>query len=330
MFPIARNILHILMEKSLLTQADIVDGSSIFAFARQRNRFCYFKRLIGPSYFIKTGHEEDPNAARAMALEAAVLQHLFTDPNFAVIRPYLVQLFHFDPDTATLISELVAQGEDLTVVAERTPEQTSAHLAKLAECLANLHGAQTSLLRTAELGFNPKPHWIFRLASDPGPLPQLRARSAAGRQTIDRIAGHPGWSEMLAALGAAMSQSSLIHGDVKPQNFLVHPGSDTGFGYKLIDWERAALGDPCWDVACAVATPLMPHAFAQGGSERAFTPDELLSGEVRRDMAAVLNAYRKAAPAALTHLVSTHRCTQMVIARLLAAAYELTAVMPPR
>ena len=40
-------------------------------------------------------------------------------------------------------------------------------------------------------------------------------------------------------------------------------------------------------------------------------------------MAAVLSAYRKAAPAALTHLVSTHRCTQMVIARLLAAAYEL-------
>ena len=63
--PIARNILHTLMEKSRGHR-----GSSIFAFARQRNRFCYFKRLIGPSYFIKTGHEEDPDAARAMALEA--------------------------------------------------------------------------------------------------------------------------------------------------------------------------------------------------------------------------------------------------------------------
>jgi aminoglycoside phosphotransferase (APT) family kinase protein len=128
---------------------------------------------------------------------------------------------------------------------------------------------------------------------------------------------------MLKRLEASLCQTSLIHGDVKPQNFLVHPGPGSDFGYKLIDWERAALGDPCWDVACAVATPLMLHAFAEGGTERTFARHELLTDAVRADMIAVLQAYRLAASPEVVQNVSEQRCAQMVVARLLAAAYEL-------
>lgn len=330
MLPIARNIIHMLMEKSLLTQAEVVDGSSIFALARQRNRFCYYKRLSGPSYFIKTGHEAEPGAARSMAAEAALIGHLSTDPAFRALRPYLVKLFDFDPQTSTLISELIEDAQDLTVVAARDPAGARAHLPHMAHCLAQLHSAGTARVDHETLGFDPRPHWIFRLSESSGPLDQLRSRSAAAAATMDDITSAQRWTDMLDLLSESWSQRCLIHGDVKPQNFLVHSSQAAGTAYKMIDWERAALGDPAWDLACGAVTPLMLNAFAMGKLRAPPRQSDLLSAGVKRDMRGFLQSYLAAATPQLRPLVTPERCTQMLIARLLAAAYELNFVIDMR
>jgi hypothetical protein len=48
-----------------------------------------------------------------------------------------------------------------------------------------------------------------------------------------------------AELTAALAPSCLVHGDLKWDNCLI----DVKSGIRVVDWERAAHGDPAWDVA---------------------------------------------------------------------------------
>jgi hypothetical protein len=52
-------------------------------------------------------------------------------------------------------------------------------------------------------------------------------------------------------LGGQWRNTSLIHGDLTWANCLVLPGTRSRPlpALKLVDWELARLGDPCWDVA---------------------------------------------------------------------------------
>ena len=324
MLPIARNIINMLMEKDLLTQEEVVDGSSIFSIARQRNRFCYFKRQGGTSFFIKTGHEAEPGARRAMALEADFYRHFETDDAFADLRPYLTRLFDYEIDTGTLIAEFIDGGEDLSVVASHSPNKMNDYLSHLAQCLAVLHGSNVEAIDQETFGFDTLPPWIFRLLDDPGPLPQLRARSAAGSETIDWIMSNPTWVKLLNKLSKDWKYDCLVHGDIKPQNFLVHAQNDETPQFKLIDWERATLGDPAWDVACGAVIPIILRIFEKNAGDEVMSVEEILTSSVCADVNSFLSAYRVAARKRGVQAVTSQRCSNLIIARLLSAAYEVS------
>ena len=56
-------------------------------------------------------------------------------------------------------------------------------------------------------------------------------------------------------LPAAPERPSVLHGDLWPANVLQHRGHLTG----LVDWERAAIGDPALDIGFAkVGLSLLP------------------------------------------------------------------------
>ena len=54
--------------------------------------------------------------------------------------------------------------------------------------------------------------------------------------------------------------SVLIHGDLLGQNILLAPGQPTG----LIDWERAQLGDPAYDLAIVTRGGRQPFKINRG------------------------------------------------------------------
>lgn len=324
MLPIARNIIHMLMDKDLLTQSEVVDGSSIFSVARQRNRFCYFKRANGTSFFIKTGHETEPSARRAMALEAKFYDHFATQPAFADLSPFLTKLFDFDPETGTLISEFIEGGEDLSVVATQPATDMDGHLAQLAQCLSILHTRDTSTIDLETFGFDTAAPWIFRVPDRSGPLPQLRSRSVAGAKTIDKIVSNETWMTLLNKQLNEWAFGCLIHGDIKPQNFLVHGQATQTTQYKLIDWERAKIGDPAWDVACGAVIPIILRVFELSNQNTDMSVKSILTASVCSDVNSFLAAYRTAARERGLAAVTAHRCTDLITARLLAAAYEVS------
>lgn len=54
--------------------------------------------------------------------------------------------------------------------------------------------------------------------------------------------------DIAQALAATQAESCASHGDIVPQNIIVGATGDI----RLIDWDYAALHDPCWDLAYAI------------------------------------------------------------------------------
>ncbi len=76
-------------------------------------------------------------------------------------------------------------------------------------------------------------------------------RSEAERQMVQLITQNSDYMQRMQAVREQWQATSLIHGDIKPANFLLNADAlQTGrYDLRLIDWETADIGDPCWDVA---------------------------------------------------------------------------------
>jgi hypothetical protein len=64
--------------------------------------------------------------------------------------------------------------------------------------------------------------------------------------------------ERLSELGTGWLSGSLIHGDIRPENWFFRKGSCGGPEVELgmVDWESADLGDPAWDVGAVLHEPI--------------------------------------------------------------------------
>ena len=71
----------------------------------------------------------------------------------------------------------------------------------------------------------------------------MQGVSGAGAQLFQALQRYPEFPRLLAELRAGWAVETLIHGDIKWDNFLVLPGG----GVLLVDWELADFGDPSWD-----------------------------------------------------------------------------------
>jgi hypothetical protein len=308
--PIARNIIQTLRARGLVSQRDLVDGSSVLFMGRQRNRFFVFKQLHGPSFFIKQAHESEPGTVQSVTLEAQIYRAVARTDAFRHLQSVMPQLLHFDPDSATMTLALIKDAEDLGARARRVGHNSPVHAAQMGRIAAQCHALPRKALDALDVAFDRKPHWIFRLEEDPSPLSSLRGRSPASAALIDAIRATPDFNETLAWCRNHWETDALIHGDFKLENFLVAAG-DANQKLRLIDWERADLGDPAWDVGCGLGAFVVHYAMQQD-------PDALDTAlpEMRAFWAAYSAASERHDAAFLD------KCIAMMAARLLVAGYE--------
>lgn len=105
------------------------------------------------------------------------------------------------------------------------------------------------------------------IALEPSPAPgilyiadsietALEGRSGSAQAFMRSIAADPELSEALRE-GAEVYQSAcLIHGDIRPDNWVVMRDK-VPIILKVFDWEMAGLGDPAWDVGSACAESII-------------------------------------------------------------------------
>jgi aminoglycoside phosphotransferase (APT) family kinase protein len=146
---------------------------------------------------------------------------------------------------------------------------------------------------------------------------------------------YPEFQQTLDLLRGRWQISSLIHGDIKWDNCLVHAPEESGeVQLKIVDWELADFGDPCWDVGAVfqaylscwiMSLPIQGDAPPAQLVQRAQYPLEAMQPALRSFWQAY-GAARQLDDKQKGELLE--RCVQYGAARMIQTAYEYLAFAP--
>ena len=213
-----------------------------------RGNVCYeVVSARAPSYLLKQG----PDAERAarIAYEAAIYAWLHTTLQARRVRSYLPALHRYDPQEQVLVLELLPQALTWGAYHQRRGRFPLRIAALLGAAVGTLHQIGPG----AVSGDGDSP-------IAPCPLPWALAVhrpsfdlycgfSLAGIQLLGLLQQFPEFGRHLDQLRAEWQCQTLVHYDLKGENLLVLPaGAGARSQVKLVDWELAGWGDPCWDV----------------------------------------------------------------------------------
>ncbi len=261
-----------LLERGLLSPAELVDGEVRVLDSSRRNRNFRVLRDAGPAYLVKQGTLRDgfsPVRREARAYELFSRQLMFR----ATPRVHL-----YDAPDDVLVVELVPGAEDLRQRhgSQRHPSRRAA--GALGDAAARLHTVVPAavpwhdaqrLLGEGEPG--------VLTVQRPG-LALLRDFSGACIELVRLLQSQADVLELLDEVRRDWRCSALIHHDLRLDNVLVplrKRGEPPGWTAVLVDWETAALGDPDWDVGTVFGEYLGEWLVTVPGG-RGAPPSEML------------------------------------------------------
>ncbi|HYD68822.1 aminoglycoside phosphotransferase family protein [Azospirillum sp.] len=259
MFLTVSNIAHFLMERGILDARSIVGGDFSVAEAGRRCRNFKITRGGLPGLFVKQIMGHSPEHVATLRREAAFYQLVATRPLLEPLKTISPTYVDFDAGRHALVLGLLPQAENLNELhfrLRRFPVEVGELLGR---GLGAYHAqAANALLEPVNAQVFPRqPPWIFTL--DPAtlaPLPSFPPH--IGRPMMEMLSRRPDLLAHLHALGREYEFSALIHGDMKWDNFIVHPAGPNGeYDFKVIDWELVDLGDAAWDIACILTSYIL-------------------------------------------------------------------------
>jgi hypothetical protein len=231
----APQVARYLLERDLLSPADVVDGD-LRVRATVRRNLGFQVRGGAAAYLVKQAG--GPDRADGLANEAAVYRWLA-----AAGEPwFLPRLYHHDPAHMLLVLELLPDAVSFSTRMQRGRFSTALAV-RVGRALAWLHA-----LPPAPVGARPRPcppPWVLLLAHPD--LNFYRQASAANLQLMRVVRQFPMLGQRLDDLWVAWQPARLVHYDLKWDNLLVVRAGRGRPRLKLVDWEMAGLGDPCWD-----------------------------------------------------------------------------------
>ena len=241
-------VVEYLLENKLLDPSDIGDCLILVRDASRRNSNVKVVREGGPSYFVKQSLER--NALETLANEAGIYRLFHGDYRFRALSSYLPGYYCYDSTKNLLVVEsLTRDAEDLEryhlrgYFSRRIAQEIARGLAQL-HSLCRLHLRDRWSLNQGDRGLP----WVFTLHRPS--INQARDLSVASSEIVGIIQRHHEFNEMIDRCAGYWEPATIIHGDIKWGNFVVFSPSGSGrkTRLKIIDWEYAGVGDPCWDL----------------------------------------------------------------------------------
>ncbi|HEY0024788.1 MAG TPA: aminoglycoside phosphotransferase family protein [Longimicrobium sp.] len=231
-----------LLEHRFLSPAQVVEGGVLVEDVSRRNRNFRVVPAEGTAFLVKQAAYAE--TAGSVAREAQVYRMLAGLPRGRTLGRSLPRCFGYDDGAGVLVLELLPGVQDLRqyhVLRRHFPVRVARAVGK---ALGTLHRTTRGLAGPAE---DSRPGWALSLHL-PGPR-FLQTASAANAQLVRIIQQYGEFTALLDEARAGWRPEALIHHDIKWDNLLVRaPG---GGALKMIDWELARYGDPCWDVGSA-------------------------------------------------------------------------------
>jgi Ser/Thr protein kinase RdoA (MazF antagonist) len=301
----AADVAEYLLARELIAPRAVVEGDLRIAEHSRLNRV-----------YVVTTRGERPLVVKVgdgVAREAAILERLERDGELARSLPVIIA---HDPGERVLVLESPPVARDL--MRHHARGRFSCALAREAgRTLALLH----SMPRSAVDGLAHEP-WDARLHRPD--LDALRALSAAGIELTRIVQASAVLCADLDELLASWSAASIVHGDVRWDNWLALRAGTGGWSrLQLIDWERAGTGDPALDVGAFLGEYLRAWGGSipiPGSGEPPLRAQARLPlRRMRPALRAFWAAYTRARPAGAGEL---RRATRFAAVRLLTAALE--------
>jgi hypothetical protein len=239
-------IVPYLLARDLLSTRAIVEGGLSVAEVSRRNVNYKVSSEPGPSYLVKQGMDRE--RAATVDREASVYNLVHTRGPVQGFQRYLPQTYGHDSVEHVLVLEFYDDAEDLQLYHYRLGRFPVGVAAWLGEALGVLH-QEYDVARVPGVSELTSPYWpppVFTVHR-----PQHSAYgslSTANLHLIRIIQQFPEFARLLEQLRDDWLPRTLIHGDAKWSNWLVLPPPHAEKDrLKIVDWEFAALGDPCWD-----------------------------------------------------------------------------------
>src|SRR5215207_3056 len=237
-----------LLQHNLIGTASIVESDLLVADASRRNRNFKVISERGPSYLLKQGL--GLGGIATVAHEAVVYQFLYSRAEKDGLDRYLPRYYGYDPKEQILILQLLRDAEDFREYHARRGHFSTILARAMGKALATVH----RLTRTG--GKENEDGYVFPV-QPPGALSIHRPDprifhdiSGANLQLIRIVQNSAPLCQALDELRRGWRTETLIHCDIKWDNCVVfaRPASKRMTRLKIVDWELARLGDPCWDV----------------------------------------------------------------------------------
>lgn len=314
------SVAHYLVSRGWLDSKALVVGGLMVAETSRRNT--NFKVLAdGGGFFLKHPKDPDPHGRHSLHREAEWYTLVrTTEGGLASMMPTLLD---YDQQEEVLLLELVPNSESLGQLHTRTnsfPLQLATELGRL---LARYHEAAQQVAIPSS--FPRKPPWVLTAHLVHESL--YRDNSRANAKLLEIVRDPEQFAGPLEELRAQWQPSSLIHGDLKWDNVLVHWPTPDRPELKLIDWEMVDAGDPLWDVGSVVHAYVSYWLLSLGRVDEAGQEISAVAGRsfgaAQAPVAALLTAYIEARTSDSRQAQEFIRMTlRYAAARMIQTAYE--------
>lgn len=240
-----REAVSYLLQRKLLSPAHIVSGDLVVADISRRHHNYRITSNQGPNYVLKQGVGKE--RAAAIEREAAVYQLLESQNGLSRSLPRFVA---YDAEKHILILEFVNGAQNLREYHLQRGYFPVSLANGLGRALGTLHRLTRTTNPSEEAGQRAPDQspWVFSFHQPT--IQFLKDCSRANLQLIEIVQQFSIFSDLLDTLREEWRIDVLIHRDIKWDNCLVFGTSPLArkSRLKIVDWELATLGDPCWDV----------------------------------------------------------------------------------
>lgn len=248
MASIHTNVVPHLIERGLITFDSAVDGDLMIAGGSSNHRNSRVMRSQEPGFFVKQVQRWEESAIATLSREAACYRLGHNDEDFAPLAPLLPKYYDYDASRHTLVIELLSTGETLSEYLLRTAKYPPGLTAAVGHALAAYHYGAGRHMKNGggESALAIAIPWIMTICRYPAQSTNFNTHSHG---LLGFMQSNPRVPVALDMLQTAWRADNFIHGDLKWDNFIVTPKSESmDVDLKIIDWELAGFGDPCWDV----------------------------------------------------------------------------------
>jgi aminoglycoside phosphotransferase (APT) family kinase protein len=311
----------------------VVDGELVVLDASRRNANFLVLHGDGQPYFVKQETRDcfdgGPRPA-SVAYEAAVYRLLATVRTDGPLRTRVPRCHAFDAGEQMLLLEGHHGWERLGEYHLRRSRCPPAVARTLAATLAELHAISAEDVARADplIAGHARPPWVLFLA-EPDHWMYINA-SHATLELLRILQASNQLCRSFEALRSEWRDVALIHGDLKWDNILVSGDAPSARAatLRVVDWELARVGDPCWDVGAAFGAYL--DAWLSSIPISADDPPDRflhLAGfpleRVQPALRAFWSVYRRCARIGVeAELDLLERSTRLAAVRLVQSAFE--------